>query len=233
LHRRDVGPTILCGFFTITAFLYFTALGLTLLPAGRAAVLAYTMPLWAAVAGVWLLQERLTRRRIVSLALGLLAVLILAGDDLSRLGTTPYGVLAILAAAASWGLGTVMQKKTAWQTPLFTVVAWQLLFGGVPLAALALLFDSDPYATFTMQGALGMAYVVLIATAAGYWLWFRIIQMVPAGVASLSVLPVPLIGLSLSALFLGETVGWPEAAALACMTLALAIMSPLRRLRLR
>ena len=233
LHKRDVGATIVCGFFTITAWLYFTALALTFLPAGRAAVLAYTMPLWSALAGAWLLREPLTHRRIVSLGFGLAAVLVLAGDDLSRLGTAPYGVLAILAAAASWGLGTVIQKKTVWHTPLFTVAAWQLLFGGIPLAILALAFDTDPYAHFTIKGALGMTYVVVVATVVGYWLWFRIIQMVPAGVAALCVLPVPLIGVTLGALTLGEPLGWPDFAALACITAALAIILPLPRLRRR
>ena len=233
LHRHDVGATMLCGFFTITAWLYFTALALTLLPAGRAAVLAYTMPLWSALAGTWLLQEPLTRRRAVSLGFGLLAVLVLAGDDLGRLDAAPFGVLAILAAAASWGLGTVIQKRTPWNTPLFTVAAWQLLFGGVPLAALAFILDEDPYADFTLKGALGMTYVVLVATVIGYWLWFRVIQMVPAGIAALSVLPVPLIGLSLSTIFLDERLGWPDLAALIGMTIALAIILPLPWLRRR
>ena len=226
LHRQDVGATILCGFFTITGWLYFTALALTLLPAGRTAVLAYTMPLWSALVGTWLLHEALTRRRVVSLAFGLLAILILVGDELGRLGTATYGILAVLAAAACWGLGTVMQKRTAWRSPLFTIAAWQLLFGGIPFAGLAFALESDPYANFTLPGALGMTYVVVVATVLGYWLWFRIIQLVPAGIASLSVLPVPFIGLSLSTLFLGETLGWPDLVALICMTVALAIILP-------
>jgi len=233
LRKRDVRATVLCGFFTITAWLYFTALALTLLPAGRAVVLAYTMPLFSALAGVWLLREPLTRRRLVSLSLGLAAVLVLAGDDLARLGTAPYGVLAIIAAAASWGLGTVLQKKTVWHTPLFTVAAWQLLLGGIPFAALAFAYESEPYANFTLRGALGMTYVAVVATVVGYWLWFRIVQLVPAGVAALSVLPVPLIGVTLSALVLGEPLGWPDFASLACITLALAIILPLQRLHRR
>tara|TARA_Y100000588_G_scaffold391688_1_gene501058 strand:+ start:471 stop:1379 length:909 start_codon:yes stop_codon:yes gene_type:complete len=233
LHRKDIGPTILCGFLTITAWLYFTALALTLLPAGRAVVLAYTMPLWSALAGTWLLHEPLTRQRIVCLAFGLIGVLILVGDDIGRLGTAPYGVVAILAAAASWGLGTVMQKRTVWHSSIFTVAAWQLLFGGIPFAGLAFFFESDPFATFTLSGALGMAYVVVVATVFGYWLWFRSIQLVPAGIASLSILPVPFIGLSLSTLFLGETLGWPDLAALICMTIALTVIIPKEQLSRR
>lgn len=129
------------------------------------------------------------------------------------------------------GFGTVLQKRTAWRTPLFTVAAWQLLFGGVPFVLLALLYEPQPFAGFTIHGVLGMTYVVLIATVVGYWLWFRVIEMVPAGIASSSVLPVPLIGLTLSTLILGESVAWPDLAALVCMTAALAFIVPPPRFR--
>ena len=47
LARRDIGAALVAGLLNITGWLYSTALGLTMLPAGRATVLAYTMPLWA------------------------------------------------------------------------------------------------------------------------------------------------------------------------------------------
>ena len=229
LHKRDVAPTIIAAFFNITGWLYFTAVGLTLLPAGRAVVLAYTMPLWAFLAGIVLSSEPVTRRRVFSLLCGLAAVLVLAGDDLIRVGQTPFIVLAILSAAASWGTGTVIQKKVTWHTPLFTVAAWQLLIGGTPLAILAFLFDSAPYANLTWRGALGMTYVILIATVFGYWAWFRIVRLVPTSVASLGTLPIPLLGVSLSMLTLGEPLGWPELGALVLATASLATILPLPR----
>jgi drug/metabolite transporter (DMT)-like permease len=231
LHRRDVGPAIVAGALNITGWLYFTALGLTLLPAGRASVLAYTMPLWSFLAAIVLMREPITRRRLLSLACGLGAVFVLAGDDLIRFGEAPLGVFAILAAAACWGVGTVVQKKVVWRAPLFTVAAWQLLIGGVPLAALAFALDSEPYARLTIRGALGMGYVIFIATVFGYWAWFRIVRLVPTGVASLGTLPVPLIGVSVSTLALGEPLGWPELGALTLSTAALATILPLPRLK--
>lgn len=168
LERRDIWPAIVAGLLNITGWLYFTALGLTMLPAGRATVLAYTMPLWAFLAAILLTGERVTARRTVALGFGVGAVLILGGDDLIRLGAAPLGVIATLAAAASWGLGTVVQKKTLWRTPLLTVAGWQLLIGGAPLAALAITQDTAPFANFTIQGAMAMAYTVLIATVLGY-----------------------------------------------------------------
>ncbi len=231
LHRRDVGPTIVAGVLNITGWLYFTALGLTLLPAGRASVLAYTMPLWAFLAAIVLMHEAVTRRRLLSLACGLGAVLVLAGDDLIRLGEAPLGVFAVLAAAASWGVGTVVQKKVVWRTPLYTVAAWQLLIGGIPLAALAFALDSQPYARLTLRGALGMGYVIFIATVFGYWAWFRIVRLVPTGIASLGMLLSPLIGVSVSTLALGEPLGWPELGALTLSTAALATILPMPNLK--
>lgn len=224
LARRDIGPALVAGLLNITGWLYFMALGLTMLPAGRATVLAYTMPLWAFLAAILLTGERITARRLIALGFGLGAVLVLGGDDLIRLGAAPLGVLATLAAAASWGLGTVVQKKTVWRTPLLTVAGWQLLLGGAPLAALAIAQDSAPFANITMQGALAMAYIVLIGTVLGYWAWFRVLQLIPGEMAALGILPVPVIGVISSTLILGEPLGWAEFAAVALLTAALATM---------
>jgi drug/metabolite transporter (DMT)-like permease len=224
LDRRDIRPAVIAGLLNITGWLYFTALGLTMLPAGRATVLAYTMPLWAFIAAIVLMGERITPRRVVSLVFGVGAVLILAGDELIRLGAAPLGVIATLTAAACWGLGTVVQKKAAWRTPLLTVAGWQLLIGGAPLAALAFAHDTAPYADITTRGALAMVYIVLISTVLGYWAWFRVLQLIPSDMAALGILPSPMIGVISSTLILGEPLGWPEFAAVALLTAALATM---------
>jgi len=157
------------------------------------------------------------------------------------LDLTPPGWVIAATLHAVWiGLAAALVPPGRWRraglvgtVTLAELVRWSVPFGGVPLAALAFILDEDPYADFTLKGALGMTYVVLVATVVGYWLWFRVIQMVPAGIAALSVLPVPLIGLSLSTIFLDERLGWPDLAALICMTIALAIILPLPRFRRR
>jgi drug/metabolite transporter (DMT)-like permease len=111
-----------------------------------------------------------------------------------------------------------------WRTPLLTVAGWQLLLGGAPLAALAIAQDSAPFANITMQGALAMAYIVLIGTVLGYWAWFRVLQLIPGEMAALGILPVPVIGVISSTLILGEPLGWAEFAAVALLTAALATM---------
>jgi len=228
LPRAEWRPAILSALFNITGWFYFTALGLTLLPAGRAVVLAYTMPLFAILAARLMLKEPITGRKTVGLVLGAGAVLLLLGQSVHRLGDAPAGVLAVVAAAASWGIGTVFQKRV-WRTPVLTLVGWQLLLGGIPLGILAALHDTAPFAHLTLYGLLAVTYVIVIATLFGFWAWFSILTLAPASVASIAILPVPLVGVLSSALVLGEPIGWHELLALALITAALATVLPLPR----
>lgn len=225
-HRDDYRATAIAGVFNVTGWFYFTALGLSLLPAGRSAVLAYTMPLWSVLAARIMVGDPITGTKLLGLAFGLGAIGLLLGDNLIRLGETPLGVLAVLAAAISWAIGTVIQKRP-WKTPLLTMAGWQLLIGGTPITILALTHDTDAFARVTPLGVAGVAYVVLVATLFGYWAWFTIVRLLPTSVASLAVLPVPLVGVAASALMLGEPLGWPEAGALALVTAALATVLPM------
>lgn len=225
-HRDEYRATAITGVFNITGWFCFTALGLTLLPAGRSVVLAYTMPLWSVLAARIMVGDPITRTKLLGLAFGLGAIALLLGDNLIRLGGAPLGVLAVLGAAISWAIGTVLQKR-AWKTPLLTLAGWQLLIGGTPITIMALAFDSDAFARVTPLGIAGVAYVVVVATLFGYWAWFTIVRLMPTNVASLAVLPVPLVGVASSALVLGEPLGWPEAGALALVTAALATVLPL------
>jgi drug/metabolite transporter (DMT)-like permease len=226
LDRNEWKPAALAAFFNVTGWFYFTALGLTLLPAGRSAVLAYTMPLFAIVAARLMQREPITRQKAAGLALGGSAILLLLGESAGRLGEAPLGVLAMLGAAASWGVGTVLQKRS-WRTPVLTLISWQLLIGGIPMGALALVNDSAPFAELTVYGALSVAYVICVATLFGYLAWFTILDQAPAAVASIAVLPVPLVGVLSSAIFLGEAIGWREILALLLITAALATVLPL------
>lgn len=221
LPREDWRPAAIAGLFNITGWFYFTAVGLTLLPAGRSAVLAYTMPVWAVIAARILANDPITARKVLGLLLGMGAVATLVGADIVKFGETPIGALAVLGAAISWAIGTVIQKRD-WNTPILTLIGWQLVFGTIPLVILAFLYDTAPFADLTWRGALAVSHVVLIACLFGYWAWFNVVKLVPTSVASIAVLTVPLVGVTSSALMLGESVGIAELVALVLITGALA-----------
>ena len=64
----------------------------------------------------------------------------------------------------------------------------------------------------------------VIAVSFGQWIWFRVLQLLPAAVAAISTLAVPVIGVFAGALLLGETVTIFELGALVLVSIALAIV---------
>ena len=117
------------------------AFGMTMIPSGRAAILAYTMPALAIPLSVWILGERLTLRKLAGLALGMAGLALVLGEAAMGLGSAPLGSLLVLGAAASWALGVVLQKRYPMAMPAGPYSAWIMLLGGVPIFVCALLFD--------------------------------------------------------------------------------------------
>lgn len=230
--RAEWVPLFWLSLFTTTGWLYFTAMGVTLIGSGRAVLLAYTMPLWSFLLGLALLGERPTAQRWAGLAIALSGVGVMLSQDAERLLGAPTGVLAMLAAALSWALGSVALKRRTWSTASLALVGWQSVLGGVPLVAAAAFVDMGELAPLSGQGWFALLYTIVVGNVFGVWAWFRCVRTLGVSAASLGVLLVPVIGLSASALILDEALGWPEWTALALIVCGLAALLPLPRLAL-
>ena len=206
----------LIAFFNITCWNLLVVYGLTMLPSGRAAILAYTMPAWAIPVSVLLLGERMTARKLLGLALGMAGMLLLVWDEFHRIQGAPTGALLVLGAAFTWAVGTLLQKKYPVRAPLAGFTAWMMLIGGVPIYIGALLFeDVGKLADIHLNTAIAISYNVLLAFAWAHWAWIKIATSVSVTVFSLSMLVIPVVGVFSGMLFLGERPGWPEYTALA------------------
>ncbi|HET9351778.1 MAG TPA: DMT family transporter, partial [Burkholderiales bacterium] len=206
----------------ITSWNMLIAFGVGMIPSGRAAILAYTMPVWAVPLSVWLLGERITRAKLAGLALGLGGLTLLLAESFAGLGRAPLGSLLVLGAALSWALGTVLQKRFPVRLPVGLYTAWIMLLGGVPIFAGALIFDDwGALRNVGVAAWLGTAYNVLIAFAFAHWAWIKIATSVPVSVFSISMLLIPVVGVVCGMLFLGERPAWAEYAALGLILAAL------------
>jgi drug/metabolite transporter (DMT)-like permease len=226
--QRLVLPTgqwgLLCllALLNITSWNMLVAFGVGMIPSGRAAIVAYTMPVWAVPLSVWLLGERITGAKLLGLALGLGGLALLLLESFVGLGRAPLGSLLVLGAAVSWALGTVLQKRFPVRMPTGPYTAWIMLLGGVPIFAGAVLLE-DWHALKNVGATawLGTAYNVVIAFAFAHWAWIKIATSVPVSVFSISMLLIPVVGVVSGMLFLGERPTWAEYAALALVLGAL------------
>ena len=216
------GRLWLLAILNITSWNMLVAFGVGMIPSGRAAIVAYTMPVWAVPLSVWLLGERVTRAKLAGLALGLGGLALLLLESFTGLGRAPLGSLLVLCAAVSWALGTVLQKRFPVNLPVGPYTAWIMLLGGVPIFVGALVLEDWHALSHVGTTAwLGTAYNVVIAFAFAHWAWIKIATSVPVSVFSISMLLIPVVGVLSGMLFLGERPTWAEYAALALVLGAL------------
>lgn len=229
--RGEWAGLLVIAFVNSTLWLLLTATGVVLLGSGRAVLLAYTMPLWAFLFGMWLLGERPRRRQFVGLGLGLCGVAVLVapavfGDAQLSLS----GVLAMLGAAIVWAGGGTLVKRRAWTMSMPTLSGWQLVIGGLPICAAAALLEADKIGPISWVAGLALTYNVVVGVSFGVYVWFRLVQTLPMSVASMAILLVPVIGLTSSAWLVDAPLGLPELGSLALIVLGVSTVVPLPRL---
>jgi drug/metabolite transporter (DMT)-like permease len=146
------------------------------------------------------------------------------GDDLADLGAAPVGTAIMSLGAFSVALSTVLMKRTSWTMPLGAMSGWQLFIGGLPIALGALVVDVGPLGPFGWREAAALGFIFFIGVMIGNWMWLKIISLMPASVASIGTIAVPVVGVGSSMLVLGEPLGWREFVALGLVVGSLALV---------
>jgi drug/metabolite transporter (DMT)-like permease len=229
IPRGDLRPLLVASFFNTTAWHLCSAYGLMLMASGRAAIIAFTMPLWATLLAVPILGERINGARAIGLLLGIGGLAFLLVGEMTALERAPLGGLLMLGAAVTWAAGSLTVKRHRWAMPAFTLTAWQLLIGGIPiLVGWAILEGTDMLqagiGALSWRGIVGTLYAATVPMIFCHWGWMRVLQVFPASVAAIGTLLIPVVGVFSAALVIGERVGATELAALGLITASLAIV---------
>lgn len=182
------------------------------LPGGVAAVVGGIQPLIVAVLGWRILSDRLTVVTIIAGTVGVIGVgLIVAPGDAAL---DPVGVAAALGGAVSMAVGTVLTKRWGAGQPPLAVTAWQLLAGGILLAALTAVVEPLPDALPTAPQLGAYAYLTLVGTALAYVLWFRGVRSLPTRLPAFVGLLSPVVAVVLGLVVAGETLSALQAVGL-------------------
>jgi len=202
-----------------TSFMAASTLGLLWLSASEAVIIAYTLPLWAALIAWPVLGERPTPLRLFALTLGLSGVAVLMGAEPIQASWSKLpGVLIAFAGSWLFALGTVLSKRRPLKLPPVAAVAWQVALGTAPLALPALL-ENPHWPAIPVRVWVLIAYLGVVPLSIAYFTWFRALRLLAASTAATATLMVPVIGVLGSAVLLGEPLGARQLVALA-LTLA-------------
>lgn len=197
-------------------------IGVKMLSSGRAAILGYTMPAWAVLSGLIFFGDRISRSALLGIALAMSGALLLLSSEFSRLSGQPLGTVLALIAAAGWGFGTVLMKRTQLDMPTISLTFWMLSFTTAIMAVLALIFESEAIRMPNLIAWGAIIYNAAIIFGFAHVVWFRLARILPPVASSLSVMFIPVLGTFSGAWILGEIPHWQDYVA---MLLILGAMS--------
>lgn len=210
-QREDRGRfarlgVVVCGTI-VTQFV-----GTDLATAAEGALLTTTTPAFVVLLAWLLLQEIPTIRTVGGTVLAFAgALIVVAGQTGLRglfAGGTVWGSLLLLTAAAAWALVTVLGKPLVARYGALPAMTYACLWS-LPFFPPILLWEVShrPVHLPSLGGLLAILYLGLASTALAWYLWYKGLEGLPAGVVAVFFFAQPVVGGILAWLFLGERLG--------------------------
>jgi drug/metabolite transporter (DMT)-like permease len=190
--------------FGISIGLQFVGTRLT--GAANASLVTSASPVFIMLFGVLILGERASRQRGLALLLALLGVLAVIDPRTASLRSASLaGNLALLGAAVTWGLYSVLVRQVSQRAGTVEVSLYAFL-GGLPVAVGMSVVERTrlPVGDLTPLVLAGIGYLGVISTALAMYLWNKSLQLLEAGVVSVLFFAQPVVGVALGAWLLGE-----------------------------
>ena len=229
LQRKSLAPkeifmTMLLGLLSTTGCIGLVTLALFYGGVGKTAILVYTMPFWVLILAWPLLSEHLAGAQWIAVILafsGLMVILEPWNLQSSILGNT----LAVLSGIA-WA-GSAIMTKIMWRKftfDLISLTAWQMFFGCIPLIIIAMIVPGPPV-QWTPYFIIGLTFSSIVSQALALILWFYVLKVLSAGMASMGTLATPIIGMIAAAIQLGERPTFIEAMGMILIITGLTILT--------
>lgn len=183
----------------VNVTLAFSAMfgGLAGLSTGAASVLANAQPLLIVLPAWWIYKERLSGRTLAAMGTGFAGLLAVALP-----GGTGTGAWLSITAALAVTAGTLISRQI--KADVLPVIAWHFLVGGAILAVIAGLAEGVPTINWGVRFIGILLYVSLVGTAAAFLGWFTEVRNCRLDAVSAWTFLVPVFGILLSMIVLGE-----------------------------
>lgn len=207
--REDVPIVLSVGLVQIAAGIVIQNLALQVVPAGRSAVLVYTMPLWVAALLALVFAVRPRRNELIGVVLGIGGLVLLLNPvsiDWSVPGEL-WGSVGLIVNAVLWAAVTIHIRRHRWTRTPFDLQPWQLLAALLPIALAAIVVDQGQGVRWVLATVAILLYSGVLATAFATWATQAITRSLGAQASATGFLAIPVVGLVSGALILGEQLG--------------------------
>jgi drug/metabolite transporter (DMT)-like permease len=206
--RSDLPLVAVSGALQMAAYSALTGLALTILPPGRASVLAFSTPILVAPLAAWRLGETLSLKAASGVVIGCSGIFIIALPSLAFGSRQAPAYAMLMGAAAAWAITIVTVRGHRFASSALHLAPWQMLIAAILLLVVAMAVEGTP-GQITLLGAATLAYVAPVATAFAYWAVVEAGRRFSASTMSTALLASPSLGLLISAYALQEPIDAP------------------------
>jgi drug/metabolite transporter (DMT)-like permease len=224
IPKGTTPEVILLGVLQTTGFVGLTFWALVEGGVGKTCILVYTMPFWVLILARVFLGEKIRGAQWAAVTCAFAGLFLIFEPWHRQSGLFPQ-FLAVMAGI-SWSAGVILAKRIQRRgnIPLLQLTTWQMLFGSIPLVVIAIAVPQAPvHWTPYLVGAL--IYNVVLGNAVAWMLWLFILERLPAGIAGMGSLAIPVVGVLCAWLQLGEIPGIYEGTGMLLIGSALFILT--------
>jgi len=225
----DVPFVVISGALQMAAYSALTGLALTILPPGRASVLAFATPIVVAPLAAWRLGEDLGPKAVAGVLVGCAGTAVIASPSFAVLGRQTLAYAMLMGAATAWAITIVTVRGRRFTSSALSLAPWQMLIAAILLLPIAISVEGAP-PTISPLGAATLLYVAPIATAFAYWAVVEAGRRFAASTMSMALLATPSVGLLISAWVLKEPINASLVAGVALTAIGIRLtIAPTRR----
>ncbi len=173
---------------------------------GLAALIISATPIWTALIESAFDRKLPSLRLVGSLVIGFAGIAALSLPSL-RSGSAGdvWAIIALLAAAVSWGSGTVLQSRRPVNLRARVSSAYQHLFGGLGFLVVLMMIP-EPLPAPTTEAWLAWGYLVLVGSVLAFTSYVTALRLLPVSVVMTYAYVNPVIAVVLGAVVLGEPI---------------------------
>jgi len=202
--RSDLPLVVISGALQMAAYSALTGLALTILPPGRASVLAFSTPIVVAPLAAWRLGEDLGPKIAAGVVIGCVGIAVIASPSFAG-GRQATAYAMLMGAAAAWAIAIVTVRGHRFTSSALSLAPWQMLIAAGLLFPVAVSVEGAPR-RISLVAAATLAYVAPVATAFAYWAVVEAGRRFAASTMSMALLATPSVGLLISAWVLHEPI---------------------------
>ena len=194
------------GLLQTTVQYLFFYIGMAWTTGAKGSIISASNGFVAIIAAHFILKnEKMNGRKWLGCILGILGIVIINltpgawGEGFSMRGEG-----LIIICAITYGISTVTLKMISHRESPITITAYQLLFGGGVLVAAGWCLHGQ-VTGFHVKSTILFLYMALLSTIA-FSLWALLLKYNPVGRISIYIFTVPIFGVVLSGIMLGEQI---------------------------